>query len=182
MKAGDLVRCKENEGIEHILVVGDIYEVVEALTNLIGVRTPDGIFRFAKFRFEPLGFSKTETTKHYEIENEQVFAFDVDDTLVLERPGVDLHENAITLTNPYSDSVLFRLPHVRHIELLKQQKARGRFVVVWSGGGVKWARHVVEKLGLLPYVDLILTKPIGYVDDQHSSEWLNNKIYLPHED
>lgn len=116
----------------------------------------------------------------YTILNEDVYTFDVDDTLVLwgtanyQRPSPDL----IEFNDPYDGAKVYLRPHHRHIKLLKQMKGRGRYVVVWSQGGAKWAREVVKTLGLSNYVDLIITKPHGYVDDLPCEAWLRNRIYI----
>lgn len=116
------------------------------------------------------------------IHNEQVYCFDVDDTLVLWDDKFHApEEGRIRITDPYDGAVVYLKPHVRHIKLLKQMHGRKRFVVVWSQGGVKWAESVVEALELKPFVHLVMTKPFGYVDDIPVSSWLKNHIFLPHD-
>ncbi len=113
------------------------------------------------------------------LDNEQVLAFDVDDTLVMwdfkyDRPD----EGRVAIHDPYDSSTVYLMPHARHVKFLKQCKGRGRSIVVWSQGGCHWAQSVVNALGLSEYVDLVLTKPIAYVDDLPASAWLTNRIYL----
>lgn len=113
------------------------------------------------------------------IKNEQVIMVDVDDTLVM---WTDLfsqpHEGAIPFIDPYDNSTNYLIPHKKHINLIKKYKGRGQSVVVWSAGGYKWALSVIQTLGLENYVDLILSKPIKYIDDLQASEILGTRLYL----
>lgn len=70
------------------------------------------------------------------------------------------------------------IPHEKHVEALKQFKARGHGVVVWSQGGGEWAQHVVEWLGLLPYVDLVMAKPDWILDDKKAVDWIGQRFYI----
>lgn len=111
-----------------------------------------------------------------EITNEYVSMFDVDETLVL--TDMMASGEVVNLKNPYDGSLQTRVIHHKHVELLKQMHGRGRMIGVWSGGGVQWAKEVIKALGLESHVDIVLTKPICYVDDLPSNLWLNNQIYL----
>jgi hypothetical protein len=110
-------------------------------------------------------------------ENKTVF-HDYDRTLY-----VDVDETLVFLNFPESrakDAVDFSsfgfnakvLVHKHHVELIKQFRARGIGVIVWSVGGVKWARAVVEFLGLTGYVTAILPKPSWMLDDKDPSQFL----------
>ncbi|CAB4200424.1 hypothetical protein UFOVP1351_41 [uncultured Caudovirales phage] len=115
------------------------------------------------------------------IENEQVYCFDVDDTLVY-RDDLELqaHDdiNRVAVRDPYSGVTFFLRPHKRHISLLYQMFGRGRYVIVWSQSGVLWAKAVVEALALEAYVHMVITKPHGIVDDLPPQVWLSNRIYI----
>lgn len=113
------------------------------------------------------------------VDNEMVCPFDVDDTLVIwdrqcDSPG----EGRIQIEDPYGHFTVFLKPHTQHVRLLKQMKARGRYVIVWSGGGNLWAEAVIKALKLERYVDLVLTKPITYVDDLTCDKWMGSRIYM----
>ncbi len=113
------------------------------------------------------------------IENEQIYAFDVDDTLVMwsgdyMKPG----EGRIEIRDPYDGALVYLVPHQRHIKLARQMKGRGRHVIVWSAGGALWADAVVKALELEDVVDQVMTKPAGYVDDLLVQEWMPKRIYL----
>jgi hypothetical protein len=106
--------------------------------------------------------------------------FDIDDTLILWRK-----EMVPDKWKPYG--ILFGKnkdikgwPHQKHIELLKQFKARDHNVIIWSSGGSNWAAHVIDVLGLTDYVDFITPKPHWFVDDLLGKDILLNyqRIYL----
>lgn len=114
-----------------------------------------------------------------EFDNEYVIACDVDDTLVMWSNGCrQPHEGAVAFNDPYDGSTNYLTPHRKHIDLIKKYKGRGMCVMVWSAGGVQWAKSVINTLGLADYVDLIITKPSKYVDDLDASEILGSRIYL----
>ncbi len=115
------------------------------------------------------------------IENEQVYPFDVDKTLVSVRRTSPLPGD-IKLINPYTSQTVYVRPHEGHIDLLKEMHGRGRFIVLWSASGAKWALAVRDALGLGPYVHITMTKPIGYIDDMPAQNWMGTRIYLEPED
>ena len=106
------------------------------------------------------------------LDTDQVVCFDVDDTLILyDKPDSYADSDAISIGK------LRVWPHRKHIETLRQFKARGQNVVVWSAGGKDWAAEVVYKLMLGDYVDLIMCKPKWYFDDLPAKEWLGKWCY-----
>ncbi len=109
--------------------------------------------------------------------NENIFPFDVDNTLVGPRMRVKT-ETSIELVNPYTNETVYVEPFHRHIDLLKESRGRGRFIVVHSAAGVKWAEAVVDALKIRHWVHRCETKPVGYVDDKPVETWLTNRIYL----
>lgn len=111
------------------------------------------------------------------IESEQIVYYDVDDTLVLWFSGCDPSEK-IDIKNPYYGYNMSLKPHKRHIDLLKDHKARGSTIIVWSASGYQWAEAVVKALNLESYVDFVQSKPVKFVDDLSASEILGIRIYL----
>lgn len=101
----------------------------------------------------------------------QVAYFDVDNTLVFaanEVPDLEISpENWVRICGRE-----FYM-HRPHVETIKDFKARGLIVVVWSAGGAQWAALVVEALGLTKDVDFCLTKPNWIFDDKKPQAWLN---------
>jgi hypothetical protein len=110
------------------------------------------------------------------IENEVHVMFDVDDTLVMH--GYDNSPNKIEVEDPYSETLITVVPHELHIKVLKDQRARGFYITVWSAGGYKWAEAVVKALKLEEYVDEVRTKPMKFVDDLEAGDVLGQRIYL----
>lgn len=107
--------------------------------------------------------------------------WDVDDTLVLWEHK-DKLTKGLDFIDPHDKSVHMLVPHKKHIKLLKDFKARGYTNIVWSGGGNSWAETVIKTLKLQKYVDIVMTKPMKFVDDLSANEVLGSRIYLKHED
>ena len=110
----------------------------------------------------------------------RVVMFDVDDTLVMWdwREYSPDGEGTIDIVNTECNVIECVLPHYRHIQLLKQFKARGHTVIVWSQGGHSWAENVVKALQLQDLVDIVMDKPTWYVDDLSAQVFLGGPIYL----
>lgn len=111
------------------------------------------------------------------VKNELVFPVDVDDTLIIyDGPNAVLKDGLVTC--PYLGTEVKFRKHEPHIQLLKEKKIRGHFIIVWSAGGHDWAKAVIEALDISEYVDLVLTKPKAYLDDKTAEEWMTERIYL----
>lgn len=114
------------------------------------------------------------------VENEEVFPSDVDGTLVVWDETYDCPKHEmVPCIDPYDGSTVWLKPHKPHIRLLKEKKARGAFIIVWSKGGGRWAKVVIKALGLEHYVDLCCAKNSSYLDDVPVEEWMKERIYLP---
>ena len=112
------------------------------------------------------------------IDSDLVVMIDVDETLLMipqSKGGI-----SIELKNPYTGYIRVREIHTEHIDLIKQYKKQGYAVVVWSANGHLWAKEVVEKLNLTDMVDLVMCKPIKYVDDLKADEILTGRVYIPY--
>jgi hypothetical protein len=113
------------------------------------------------------------------IKNEAVVFFDVDDTLVLHRDPKNGQQKRI-VPNPYTEDHPYEVwVHTNHVRFIKEQKARGRCVIVWSAAGPVWAETIIKLLSLEDYVDFVLSKPIMCVDDLEPSDYLPKSVYLP---
>lgn len=110
--------------------------------------------------------------------SERVIFFDVDNTLVLSAPKY-ARLGVIQIKDPYEDKIVYRLPHRPHIKLLKNNHARGATVIVWSKNGYRWAQSVIEALGLSEYVDVIMTKPFAFADDEPPERWMGEHVFIP---
>jgi phosphoserine phosphatase len=110
------------------------------------------------------------------LRSDRVAFFDVDETLVMWSGAFRADEPGTIMVGTDSIQAYVR-PHMRHIEEMKAHKARGHAVVVWSAGGHEWADAVVKSLGLLPYVDLVMSKPAWCYDDLKPHEFVGQVIY-----
>lgn len=107
--------------------------------------------------------------------NDKVVCFDVDDTLVMWSWPEKFNDRVVIINNYGHNTSL--VPHEKHIALMKQFKARGYYVIVWSQGGFEWANAVVEALDLTAFVDEVKTKPKWYVDDLGSHIWMTRSYF-----
>lgn len=113
------------------------------------------------------------------IDSDFIVMVDVDDTLVKWSSSYNIpHDKAIQITDQTNNSIVYVTPHEKHINLLKKYKDMNYKVFVWSGGGYRWAKSVIETLQLQNHVDFIMTKPIKYIDDLDCNEWMGSRIYL----
>lgn len=114
------------------------------------------------------------------IKSSRTVYFDVDDTLLIfnwkeinpEGKGL------ILIEDPSGCCAELVMPHLRHIELMRQFKSRGHIIIVWSQGGAEWAGAACKALGIESLVEFALDKPSWYVDDLPSQVWMKNPIYL----
>lgn len=117
------------------------------------------------------------------IDIESTIFIDVDDTLVMwDKSYRKMRESTIgtiAIKCPHSQSNNYLVPHRAHIKILKDRKARGSFIVVWSAGGFAWAEAVVRALDLEEHVDLIMTKPHAHIDDKKPKDFMGEHIYIP---
>lgn len=66
------------------------------------------------------------------------------------------------------------------VDKIKEFRARGHNVIIWSAGGADWAHTVVKSLKLEDYVDAIMPKPSWFFDDQPSTTYMpeSNRIHI----
>ncbi len=112
-----------------------------------------------------------------DIEGENNVLCDIDETLVrwidplIPGPG--------KVAFQYGDRTVYLTPHKANIDLMKFYVTREGFkIFAASANGQKWAKHVVETLGLQEYVSFTLTKFSRYIDDKKADEWMT-QIFLP---
>lgn len=114
------------------------------------------------------------------INSSRIVMFDVDDTLVIwdwaHLPSEGQH--FVDIVNRKSGCSETVMVHTRHIQLMRQFKARGHTVVVWSQGGSAWAEHVCKILGIESIVDFVMDKPNWYVDDLPCEAFMKSPIFL----
>jgi hydroxymethylpyrimidine pyrophosphatase-like HAD family hydrolase len=104
------------------------------------------------------------------IHSTKIYYFDVDNTLVF--PESDSQRLKLPPSDPiYMGGRRFYV-HLAHLELMRDLKARGHTVIVWSAGGSHWAEAVVKMLKMDQVVDLVISKPDGICDDKYVTEWV----------
>lgn len=113
---------------------------------------------------------------YHKLNDKPTVFFDVDSTLVFTSSEMPVGFTALDQLN--INNRIFWVHH-SHVECIKDFKARGHNVVVWSAGGADWAETVVKALGIQEYVDVILHKPAWYFDDLHVTEWIGKHCYIP---
>lgn len=113
------------------------------------------------------------------IDKESTIFIDVDDTLVM-WGKIKKGQKSVAIINPHDGEQNYLAAHKGHIKVLKDRKARGSFIVVWSAGGFAWAKAVVKALGLENHVDMVMTKPHMYIDDKKSHEFMGEHLYIPY--
>lgn len=104
-----------------------------------------------------------------------IVCFDCDETLIHhcknpENADLFIRYDSIGETYPVKINEI-------HCKLIKEMRHRDRYIIVWSARGHEWAEIVIKALGLEKHVDLIMTKPIGYVDDVDANEFMK-RIYI----
>jgi FMN phosphatase YigB (HAD superfamily) len=92
--------------------------------------------------------------------NPTVF-FDIDDTLVMWDENLKGDNVCIEIDGHLNHMVINK----GNLEELKRHGSRGIDVIVWSKGGVEWARAVVRALKIGNYVSAVMAKPFCYYDD-----------------
>ena len=110
------------------------------------------------------------------IKNERVIPCDVDGTLVIHNPGPGVP--LIDVIDPETGRPVTLGINRSMVKLVREEKFRGAFILVWSRGGYAWAKNVINALHLENHVDLIMTKPMAYFDDIPVEEWLETRIFL----
>ena len=110
------------------------------------------------------------------VKNETNACFDVDWTLV--EACLKTTKGAIKMKDPRTGEDIYFTRYEEHIDLLKQMKGRGRYIIVWSAAGWQWADAIVKILKIEHLVDQVMTKPLCMVDDKPIDSWAT-QVFLP---
>lgn len=109
--------------------------------------------------------------------SETLVYIDVDQTLLMwDKPEVP-GENKIAMN--YYGKTVFLTPHRPNIDLLKSWWGREYYVIVHSANGPVWAASAIKALDLEAFVEEAKAKPIKYLDDKPSQDWMGAHVYLP---
>ncbi len=115
------------------------------------------------------------------LKSESVIFVDVDQTLII-WGKIKKDKKSVAITSPYSGEQHLVMIHTAHVKILKDRKARGSTIIVWSANGHAWAEVVVKALKLEEYVDIAMSKPYAYMDDKKAKEIMGERIYLAFDD
>lgn len=105
----------------------------------------------------------------------QIVYFDVDDTILSWESCNKHDENAVKVIN--NGHIFYKKAIWSNVQALKDHSYAGHVVVVWSKGGVEWASSAIQALNLTDHVDVVLTKPDWYYDDQGAEHWLPERQF-----
>ena len=72
-----------------------------------------------------------------------------------------------------------RVPMPAAIKAVKDLKASGMTLYLWSSGGAAYARASAVELGIEACFDAFLPKPDAYIDDQAVHDWCYCRHVLP---
>jgi len=86
------------------------------------------------------------------IRSEQVVMWDCDETLVMHYE----EDKILDIVCPYDGKFIAVAIHQKHVQLLKDHKARGFYNVVWSAHGFAWADPMLIFV-CLKVVNLLMT-------------------------
>lgn len=113
------------------------------------------------------------------INNENIEPFDCDDTLVMHvEPDQIPPGESVRVYDAVTKKFITMRINRPMVRLLREAKARGFFVLVWSRGGKRWAADIVKALDLVDFVDIVMTKPLHYFDDKDVAKWLTERVYI----
>lgn len=134
----------------------------------------------------------------YFLSTEELVAVDIDETLILfHDPNksiaiVEDTEHALNgivgpklthdleVKDPYGVlGIIYLRKHRPNINLVKKGFARGKRYFAWSRSGALWAKIVVEALDMQQYFELVMAKPVEYIDDTPIANWLPHRTWLP---
>ena len=112
------------------------------------------------------------------IRNRTVRPFDIDGTMIV--PPLELLSpmNVRILDPVNADHYINMRKNEAMIRLMREEKHRGSYILVWSRGGYEWAEAVIKALDLYDIVDIIMDKPMAYFDDQDVSTWLKDRVFI----
>lgn len=113
------------------------------------------------------------------INDDCIWCVDIDDTLLLWDECRSTN-STVEFTEPHSKDKIIVAINENNIRLMKEKKSRGATVILWSQGGYEYAESVAKALCLEEYVDFIMTKPVGLIDDLEANHWMPKAVNIPH--
>lgn len=112
-------------------------------------------------------------------DNENIAPFDVDGTLILSPSITDPPGSSyVDIFYPATEKYVRQRVNRAMVNILKEEKSRGAYVLVWSRCGKEWAKNTIKALDLEGYVDHIMAKPRAYFDDLPVEQWLKDRVFI----
>lgn len=113
------------------------------------------------------------------IKSERVIFCDIDDTLIMHtKSAYHTYIDIVLIKDSVEGGHVEAYRNNSMIRLVKEEAARGSYIVAWSRGGYEWANAVIIALGLQEQVKQVMTKPYAYFDDSDISIWLKDRVYI----
>jgi hypothetical protein len=110
------------------------------------------------------------------IKNERPVFTDIDGTLIVHGPKQGIP--TVQVYDPESCKYVTMGINRAMVKIVREEKARGAFIIAWSRGGYQWAKNVINALDLEEHTDIVMTKPLVYLDDIPVEKWLETRIFL----
>lgn len=109
------------------------------------------------------------------IKEDKIIFYDVDDCLVFWPEHLKYNpEDIIEIDSLYpiigGEQTYKLTPNHNVIEDLKNKSKQEFFIIVWSAAGYEHAEEIVEKLGIIFFVNIVMSKPLYIVDDLKPEE------------
>ncbi len=111
------------------------------------------------------------------IKNEQILPVDIDGTLIF-WGKIRKGQKCISFICPYTAKEMHVGVMEANVAIVRERLARGAVILAWSASGYKKAAVVMKALGLMVPNVVVLSKPVGYLDDIDCSEWMGKRIWL----
>lgn len=112
------------------------------------------------------------------IKNDKIVMCDVDSTLLEYNLSSYPNEDRVhlNLTNDKTFEMI-AVPNKKNINLLIKLAKLGYSIILWSRSGSLWAEEAGKKLDIDKYITLYLTKPLYYIDDQQSQDFMGTRLW-----
>jgi phosphoserine phosphatase len=115
------------------------------------------------------------------VDKDQVWCTDIDDTLLLWNVSIDKDIKYVEFIEPLLNERMRVAVNVNNLRLMKEKKARGCAIVLWSQGGPIYVEAVAKALGITHIVDIAMGKPIGVIDDLPCTAWMPESVNIHHD-
>lgn len=113
------------------------------------------------------------------IRHDNPIPFDVDGVLVIDNFGRWPSDHPDLMDIDINGTIRTVMPAVENIAYLKQLKKEGKLIFLWSQSGYLWAEKVMYALHLEDYVEWVMRKPMGYIDDNPAHTWMERQYIRP---